>query len=68
LVAIDPEAGREHAVRELGEMLPCSSLNAGWRASFTPDGSEFVHTINHPREEIWILDGIHQPVPWYRPF
>jgi serine/threonine protein kinase/Tol biopolymer transport system component len=66
LVAIDPDTGRERAVRELGEMLPYSSLNAGWRASFTPDGSEFVYTINHPREEIWILDGIHAPAPWYR--
>ena len=66
LVAIDPESGRERALRELGEMLPYSSLNAGWRASFTPDGKEFVYTINHPREEIWILGGIHPPVPWYR--
>jgi len=68
LVAIDPDTGRERAVRDLGEMLPYSSLNAGWRASFTPDGSEFVYTINHPREEIWILDGIRPPVPWYRTF
>jgi len=60
--------GRESPVRDLGELPPYSSVNAGWRASITPDGSEFVYTVNRPREEIWILAGIRAPRPWRRPW
>jgi Tol biopolymer transport system component len=66
LVAIDIATGKEQPLRELGELVPYSSSNAGWRASLTPDGKEFVYTVNHLREEIWILSGLHVPVPWYR--
>lgn len=66
LVAINAASGRESLVRDLGELAPYSSVNAGWRASITPDGAEFVYTINRPREEIWILSGIRAPKPWYR--
>ena len=66
LVAIEVATGREKALRELGEMVPYSSSNAGWRASITPDGREFVYTVSHPREEIWILDGIGVARPWWR--
>jgi serine/threonine protein kinase len=68
LTAIDPNTGSERVLREIGEMLPYSSLNAGWRASLTADGGEFVYTVSHPREEIWILEGVRAPVPWYRQF
>jgi eukaryotic-like serine/threonine-protein kinase len=66
LVAIDVATGRETPVRDLGDLAPYSSVNAGWRASITPDGSEFVYTVNRAREEIWILGGIGAPRPWYR--
>jgi Tol biopolymer transport system component len=66
LVAIDIATGRETIVRDLGESVPYASVNAGWRASLTFDGRAFVYTVGRPREEIWLLEGVRTPVPWYR--
>jgi Tol biopolymer transport system component len=65
LVAIDVVTGKERTLRDLGELIPFSTLSPGLRASLTPDGKSIVYTVNRPREEIWILDGLQTPRPWY---
>jgi hypothetical protein len=25
-----------------------------------------VYTVNRPRQEIWVLDGVQEPRAWYR--
>jgi hypothetical protein len=36
------------------------------RASLTSDGKSIVYTVNRPRTEIWILDGVETPRSWWQ--
>jgi eukaryotic-like serine/threonine-protein kinase len=65
LSAIDIATGRERKLRDLPGLAPYSSLNPGLQASFLSDGKSIVYTVNRPRQEIWILNGLQEPRPWY---
>jgi dipeptidyl aminopeptidase/acylaminoacyl peptidase len=66
LFAIDIAAGRDRKLRDLAGLQPYSSLNPGLRASLTADGKSVIYTILRPRQEIWILEGVEAPRPWWR--
>jgi Tol biopolymer transport system component len=65
LVAIDIATSKETKLRELPGLEPFSSSNPGLRASLTSDGKSIVYTVNRPRTEIWILDGVQTPHTWF---
>jgi Tol biopolymer transport system component len=65
LMAIDAVTGKDRKIRDLEGLEPYSGLNPGLRASLTSDGKYIVYGVNHPRTEIWILDGLQTPKPWY---
>jgi Tol biopolymer transport system component len=65
LVAIDIGAGKETKLRDLPGLEPYTSSNPGLRASLTSDGKGIVYTVNRPRTEIWILDGVQTPHTWF---
>jgi eukaryotic-like serine/threonine-protein kinase len=66
LVAIDIKTGKETRLRDLENLAPYSSISPGMMASLTSDGKSVVYAVNRPRTEIWILDGIQTPRPWWR--
>ncbi len=65
LVSIDISSGREQKLRDLASLRPFAAFNPGLHASLTSDGKSIVYTVNRERREIWILDGIQKPRPWY---
>ena len=65
LVAIDIATAKERKLRDL-EDPPYTSSSPGLMASLTSDGKSVVYTVNRPRTEIWILDGIQTPKPWWQ--
>lgn len=65
LDAIDIATGNSRKLRDVGDLLPYSTLDPGWRASLTPDGKSIVYAVNRSRMEIWTLHGVHAPRPWY---
>ena len=66
LVAIDVGTGKTQTLRDLGDLTPFANPWPALCASLTPDGESIVYTVNRSREEIWILDGLQAPQPWYR--
>jgi Tol biopolymer transport system component len=66
LVEIDIATGRVRKLRDLGDMAPYATMHPGLKAALMPDGKSIVYTVNRPRQEIWILDGLEVPKPWYR--
>jgi eukaryotic-like serine/threonine-protein kinase len=66
LVAIDVATGKQRKLRDLTGLAPFSNGSPGLSAALTSDGKNIVYTVNRPRQEIWILDGIQEPVPWYK--
>ncbi len=65
LVAIDIATGKETKLRDLPGLEPYSNSNPGLRASLTSDGKSIVYSVNRPRTEIWILDGVQTPHTWF---
>jgi len=65
LFSIDIASGREQKLRDLAGLIPYAALNPGLNASLTSDGKSIVYTVDRQRREIWILDGIQEPRPWY---
>jgi len=65
LYSVEIATGRERKLRELPGLRPYEGLNPGLRASLTSDDKSIVYTVNRPRREIWILEGIQKPRPWY---
>ncbi len=65
LVAIDVATGKTRELRDLAGLAPYSRGNPGLSASLTSDQKDIVYTVNRPRQEIWILDGLQRPRPWY---
>jgi eukaryotic-like serine/threonine-protein kinase len=66
LVAIDIATSKVTKLRDLEDLAPYGSDNPGLMASLTSDGKSIVYSVNRPRSEIWILDGIQPPSPWWR--
>ena len=72
-VRLDPPAlweieiagGRERKLRDLPGLKPFSGFTPGLRASLTWDGKDVVYTVNRPRQEIWILEGLQKPRAWW---
>jgi len=58
LFAIDIATGGDRKLRDLGNLVPYSPAVPGLRLSLTPDQKRIVYTVNRPREEIWLLDGL----------
>jgi Tol biopolymer transport system component/predicted Ser/Thr protein kinase len=67
LMAIDVATGKDRKLRDLPDLPPFSNGNPGLSAALTSDGSMIVYTVQRARSEIWILDGLQAPRPWYRP-
>jgi Tol biopolymer transport system component len=65
LVAVDIATGKQTKLRDLPGLEPFSDSNPGLRASLTSDGKSIVYTVNRPRTEIWILDGVRTPPAWW---
>jgi Tol biopolymer transport system component len=65
LVAIDIASRREQKLRDLAGLSPFAAFNPGLHASLSSDGKSIIYTVNRVRREIWILDGIQEPRPWY---
>jgi hypothetical protein len=68
LWAIDIATGHDRKLRDLPDLGPFSTGNPGLSAALTSDQKEIVYSVNRPRSEIWILDGVPAPQPWYRRF
>jgi eukaryotic-like serine/threonine-protein kinase len=66
LAAIDIATNKETKLRDLEDLAPYTSSNPGLMASLSSDGKSIVYTVNRPRTEIWILDGIQPPRPWWK--
>ncbi|HLJ49206.1 MAG TPA: protein kinase [Bryobacteraceae bacterium] len=66
LVAIDVATGKTREMRDLAGLAPYSNGNPGLSAAVTSDAKDIVYTVNRPRQEIWILDGLQKPQPWYK--
>ena len=66
LVEIDVASGRIRKLRALDDLAPYASTHPGLKASLMPDGKSIIYTVNRARQEIWILDGVEIPRPWWR--
>ena len=66
LAAIDISSGKDRKLRDLPGLEPFSIGNPGLSAALTSDRKNIVYSVNRPRTEIWILDGLQVPAPWYR--
>ncbi len=66
LMAIDIATGKRKKLRDLPGLEPFAGSNPGLRASLTSDGKSIVYSVNRPRTEIWILDGVQTPRPWWQ--
>jgi eukaryotic-like serine/threonine-protein kinase len=67
LAAIDVATGKDRKLRDLPDLAPFSNGNPGLSAALTSDGLSIVYTVQRARSEIWILDGLQTPRPWYKP-
>jgi hypothetical protein len=66
LFAIDIATGKERKLRDLPDLTPNSNGNPGLSAALTSDEKSVVYAVLRPRSEIWILDGMQAPRPWYK--
>ena len=66
LVAVNIATSKETKLRDLEGLAPYASMNPGVMASLTFDGKSILYSVNRPRTEIWILNGIQTPAPWWR--
>ncbi len=66
LFAVDIATGKERKLRDLPDLAPYSNGNPGLSAGLTSDEKSIVYAVLRPRSEIWILDGMQTPRPWYK--
>jgi len=66
LYAIDIATGRERKLRDLTGLEPYAPFKPSLHASLTSDGKSIVYTVNRPRQEIWILEGLQRPRTWWQ--
>jgi Tol biopolymer transport system component len=64
LYEIEIATGREKKLRDLPGLEPFASGRPKLHATLTSDGKSIVYTVNRPRQEIWILDGMQTPRAW----
>jgi Tol biopolymer transport system component len=64
LYEIEIATGREKKLRDLPGLAPFAPFNPSLHATLTSDGKNIVYTVNRPRQEIWILDGLQRPWAW----
>lgn len=57
--------GRDRKLRDLTGLRPFTSFKPGLHASVTSDGKDIIYTVNRPRSEIWLLEGLQQPRTWW---
>jgi hypothetical protein len=65
LTSIDVHTGHKTKIRDLGWLSPASGATPGSRVSVGPDDNSLVYSVMRPRSEIWILEGVEVPGPWY---
>jgi hypothetical protein len=65
LWAIDIATGKDRLIRDVGNLCPSSTLSPGLRITVAPDGKSLAWAVNRPRTELWILEGLRIPRPWY---
>lgn len=65
LASIDVQTGHKTRVRDLGWLSPAAAATPGWRLSVAPDDTSLVYSVMRPRSEIWVLEGVEAPGPWY---
>ncbi len=65
VVALDVTTGRERVIRGPNDPCPASPLSPGLRVTLAPDGKSLAWAVSHPRSELWILDGLRTPRPWF---
>jgi len=65
LTAIDVQSGERTQIRDLGWLSPAAAAAPGLRVSLSPDDTSLVYSVMRPRSEIWILEGVEVPGPWY---
>jgi hypothetical protein len=34
--------------------------------SLSPDGKSFTTGLGNPKNDIWLVEGFQQPIPWWR--
>jgi Tol biopolymer transport system component len=64
LYEIEIATGREKKLRDLAGLEPFAGGRPKLHATLTSDGKNIVYTVNRPRQEIWILDGLQKPPAW----
>ena len=73
-VRLDPPAlrgveiatARERKLRDLPGLRPYATFNPGQHVSLSADGKDIIYTVNRPRSEIWILEGLQEPRRWWQ--
>jgi dipeptidyl aminopeptidase/acylaminoacyl peptidase len=64
LYEIQIATGSEKKLRDLAGLVPFTSFNPGLHATLASDGKSIMYTVNRPRQEIWILNGVQTPRAW----
>jgi hypothetical protein len=65
VTGLDVLSGKAGPPLALGDHAPASEYSPGKRISVTPDGKALVYAVLRKHAEIWILDGLQVPAPWY---
>jgi Tol biopolymer transport system component len=65
VASVEVETGRWRHLRDLGLSNPADHGPAAIRISATPDNKAIVYSEEHFRGEIWLLEGVQSPKPWY---
>ena len=65
VVAVDIATASKRVVRSTADPCPSSALNPGRRVSLAPEGKSLVWAVELARSELWILEGLQVPRPWY---
>jgi serine/threonine protein kinase len=65
VTAIDARTGAERVVRDLAGLSATDFMPSGIRMSVSGDSRSLVCGVKRLRSEIWMLDGVRVPRPWY---
>jgi Tol biopolymer transport system component len=62
VAAVDVRSATERKVSPLE--IPFTAEVEGF--SLSPDGKSFTTAIGNPTNDIWVMEGFQQPIPWWR--
>ena len=62
LAAVDVRSATERKVTALE--IPFTANVVGF--SLSPDGKSFTTAVGNPKNDIWLMEGFQQPIPWWR--